>query len=572
LLDNNPQIDRSLVPEVHYQRAKALGEMAERQRVRAEDEGMQVSEETLTHFRTAIEHARQALNYDPAKGEAYAVLGISLAGVGEFDNARMQCLRAIRLLPQDAEVRWYLGRIYNRQQQYDDAIAILKDAIDRAPKDYRLHKTIARSYFAAAKEAAENIEMAASYVDNAYREYQIAIRLNADDADLYYESGQVLEYAAGQGWQVRRGVRRVDVTLAMMVDAYRKCVAADSEYTEAHLRLGHLLSGDEQHELATEHFRTALQLEPDRDQLYGELGQYYWRLDRRSDAYQVYHDNYERNPEHVPTLYALGRLSLEMDENEQGAEWLDLVLRENRHHAMAHPDLTALYVRLQEPRDALRHASDALATLEDEDQIVRVHRFAGLAHWQLDEAEELIEHLQGNIDGADDIRLPLGLGWALSLDGQHAGEVEALARQALAIDADSVEAKELLGVAQLQAGTYQVAEKTFRAAGIESAERAAWRVGIALFRQGPGKYAEAKPLLETAEDFRARRSHLEDARDQVRDALRTIRRWERDEERRMRDEAREAKRRAEEEARKARDARREAAEAAEAEAAETAED
>ena len=38
-------------------------------------------------------------------------LGISLAGLEQYDEAKRQCQRAIRLQPENAEVRWYLGRI-----------------------------------------------------------------------------------------------------------------------------------------------------------------------------------------------------------------------------------------------------------------------------------------------------------------------------------------------------------------------------------------------------------------------------------------------------------------------------
>ena len=111
-----------------------------------------ISPEQRAMFETAVTHARTAVRLDPALGGAYAVLGISLGGLEQFEEAKRQCQRAIRLQPENAEVRWYLGRILDMQGLYTEAIATLKEAIDLEPKDYRLHKAIALTYFHRAQE------------------------------------------------------------------------------------------------------------------------------------------------------------------------------------------------------------------------------------------------------------------------------------------------------------------------------------------------------------------------------------------------------------------------------------
>ena len=78
------------------------------------------------------------------------------------------------------------------QGLYTEAIATLKDAIDLEPKDYRLHKAIALSYFHRAQEGGT---LARADTEMALREYDISIKLEATDPDLHHYAGLVLEFA-----------------------------------------------------------------------------------------------------------------------------------------------------------------------------------------------------------------------------------------------------------------------------------------------------------------------------------------------------------------------------------------
>jgi tetratricopeptide (TPR) repeat protein len=179
----------------------------------------------------AVESARQALALDPGIGEAYAVLGISLAGLGQYDEARRQCDIAVRMRPTDPEIRWYLGRILDQQGRHDEAIEALKRAIDLTPKDARLHKAIAAAYLNKGRAGGAG---AAAALDTALKECDITLRLSPGDARVMLMSGQILEEAVRQGAEVTVAGQRQPATMELAVARYQAAVAADPKSVEAY--------------------------------------------------------------------------------------------------------------------------------------------------------------------------------------------------------------------------------------------------------------------------------------------------------------------------------------------------
>ena len=192
---------------------------------------------------SAVNNARKALTFDPANGEAYAVLGIGLAGLGQFDEARRHCDNAVRLRPADAEVRWYLGRILDQQGRSDEAIDALKKAIDLTPKDHRIHRAIAGAYY---HRAIKGGPTAGQDLSTALREYDITLRLSPGDAEILVLSGQVIEAGAKVGAEIQIGSVRQPATVELAMNRYKSAVQMNDKLTSAWLALG-LLSASMGH-------------------------------------------------------------------------------------------------------------------------------------------------------------------------------------------------------------------------------------------------------------------------------------------------------------------------------------
>lgn len=201
--------------------AKAQSELAERS-----DAGQRQS---------AVDNARKALTFDPANGEAYAVLGIGLAGLNQFDEARRHCDNAVRLRPADAEVRWYLGRILDQQGRSDEAIDALKKAIDLTPKDYRIHRAIAVAYHHRGLKGGPS---AGQDLSTALREFDITLRLNPGDADVLVLSGEVIEDAAKAGAEIQIGSTRQPATTDLALSRYKSAIQLNDHSVAAWRALG----------------------------------------------------------------------------------------------------------------------------------------------------------------------------------------------------------------------------------------------------------------------------------------------------------------------------------------------
>jgi tetratricopeptide (TPR) repeat protein len=183
----------------------------------------------------AVDNARKALGFSPDNGQAYAVLGIGLAGLGQYDEARRHCDNAVRLRPADAEVRWYLGRILDQQGRTDESIDALRKAIDLTPKDWRIHKAIASAYHHRGLKGGPS---AGQDLGTALREYDITLRLNPNDADVLALSGTVIEDATAAGAEIQIGSARQPATRELALARYQQSVQLDPKRVSSLRSLG----------------------------------------------------------------------------------------------------------------------------------------------------------------------------------------------------------------------------------------------------------------------------------------------------------------------------------------------
>ncbi len=186
----------------------------------------------------AVAEAQAAVALDPTMSEAYAVLGVSLAGLGRFDEARMQCDRAVRMRPDDAAVRLALGRILDQQGHHDEAIDALKHAIDLTPKDARVHRAVAAAYLNRGREGD------VSDLPIAFKECDITLRLAPQDAEAHYLAGQVLEVATARSAELPLASGKAVPTRDDAKARYQAALAIDANNAHATAALQAILSAE----------------------------------------------------------------------------------------------------------------------------------------------------------------------------------------------------------------------------------------------------------------------------------------------------------------------------------------
>ncbi len=182
-------------------------------------------------YTEAVDQAQQAVAIDPTLSAAYAVLGVSLAGLARFDEARLQCDRAVRMRPDDAAVRLALGRILEQQGRHDEAIEALKHAIDLTPKDARVHRAVAAAYLGRGRQGD------AADLAIAFKECDITLRLAAQDADAHWLAGQVIEVAMTRGVELPLSSGKAVPTRQQAKDRYQAAIAIDANHAPAQAAL-----------------------------------------------------------------------------------------------------------------------------------------------------------------------------------------------------------------------------------------------------------------------------------------------------------------------------------------------
>jgi len=363
-------VDQKTLASMHYLLAKAVAETGEQ---------AGTVESRAARFQEAIGHAKLAVQLDPEQGDAYAVLGITLAGQGRYSEARRECEKAVRLRPTNAEVRWYLGRILDQEGSYEEAIEALRKAIDLTPKDHRIHKAIGAVYLHRGQKGGPK---AGEDFIIALREYDIAIRLTPTDPEAHHGSGQVLEVAAAANAEVQIGTARQAATIAMAMERYKNAVAADPKYLPVRRTLANRYRADNQPDEAIVHLKAITEIDPGRVENFFELGRYQWSLDRKADALATYEQCVVHHPKNTEALAAALHVAVETGATDKGMAWAQQLLALEPKHGMGTLDLARLKLASGQAKEALKLARTAeglLAAPSAQEQAKQVQQQAEAA-------------------------------------------------------------------------------------------------------------------------------------------------------------------------------------------------
>ncbi len=284
MIDADPGASPAQRAAIRITRAKSLIETA-----RGETRRASLAE--------AASRAAQATTLDPARGEAYAVLGIALAGLDRFDEARRECDKAVRLRPNDAEVRWYLGRILDRQGRHDEAIASLAQAISLTPKDHRVHKSIATAYAnRGAKGGGE--QGAAADFGAALTEYDLTLRLNPKDAESQILAGQAILAALAAKSDIARGDAVIKPTRELAAERFARAVTIDPKSVPAYEAQAALAKEMENAGVLEAALAKLAELEPTVSTRAVALADARWAANRKPDAIAGLRAWAKANPRH----------------------------------------------------------------------------------------------------------------------------------------------------------------------------------------------------------------------------------------------------------------------------------
>ncbi|MCL5035613.1 MAG: tetratricopeptide repeat protein [Chloroflexi bacterium] len=139
----------------------------------------------------ALKELRESENLDPSFTRVYSLRGDILRQMGRGSDSIVAFKKALELEPNNPDILHDLGFSYQWKGETESAIECYKKALKINPNHIASHKNLADAYMILMATQPRGSKEWNDLWDNAYREAEIAIKLNPDEWGAYYIMGQL---------------------------------------------------------------------------------------------------------------------------------------------------------------------------------------------------------------------------------------------------------------------------------------------------------------------------------------------------------------------------------------------
>lgn len=228
----------------------------------------------------AVSLLRQATQHNPDYVQAYLDLGHVLAAQGLYSQAKEQLETAIRLSPELADAYTALGKVLEKWGRPKESLLAFRKVIALRPDSSEAHLNV-------------GFVLADQYdMQGALDEFSEAVRLAPSSAVAHYNKGRLL-YEYGRSQEARPELE--------------SACRLSPDYTAA-LYLLALLENHENNTLrSTELSQKVVALEPRNPDAQYLLGQNLYLDGKKEEAINHWKAAIESNPDHTASLYALAK-------------------------------------------------------------------------------------------------------------------------------------------------------------------------------------------------------------------------------------------------------------------------
>ena len=248
---------------------------------------------------------------------AEATDGPMAVAIARFEAGEIEAAESLfraQLTAEPARAAFYLGRIQFRRDDTDGAIEWLEKATAQDPSDSDTQLWLGRAYLAQLQDASMFKKLGLSRKVRAC--YLKAIELNPDNLSARESlAGYYFEAPSIAGGSTENGMEQV-----------REIKSRDAR--RGHHMLAAHYTAEESYDLAEKEYRAALALAPgDLDTLY-LLGQLSQTRGDTSRAFDYFEKVLATDPDHLASLYAVGRTAAISGENtDRGIECVQRYLK-----------------------------------------------------------------------------------------------------------------------------------------------------------------------------------------------------------------------------------------------------
>ena len=275
---------------------------------------------------------RTTIDANPDCWMAHSNLGFVLAGRGQLEEAIAHYGKALEIEPDFAETQYNLGAALAGRGQIDEAIAHYQRALQIKPDHVLAHNNLG-----AALAGRGQIDEAIAITGRPWK--------SNPTAEAHNNLGTAL---------VGRG--QVDEA----IDHYRKALEIQPEFVEAHYNLGLALAGCGQVDEAIAHYQKAVEIKPDYLVAHHKLGNVLFDRGRLDEAIASYQKVLDIKPEHAGAHNNLGLALAGRGQVDEAITHYRKALEINSDYLEAHYNLGLALAGRGRRDEALEHYDKAL--------------------------------------------------------------------------------------------------------------------------------------------------------------------------------------------------------------------
>jgi tetratricopeptide (TPR) repeat protein len=264
--------------------------------------------------------------YELARGWHYPVIALSVAGstatilcmaltrqqLGHWKDSESLFRHALEVTENNWLAHKTLGDALDEKGQIDEAIRQYQKAIRLKPDYAEVHNNLGDTL------------LKKGQTDKAIRQYQEALRLKPDFAGAHYNLG----IALGEKGQIDEAIRQ-----------FQEAIRLKPDFAGAHYNLGIALGEKGQTDEAIRQYQESLRLKPDYAEAYNNLGYCLLRKGRIDEAIRQYQEALRLKPDYAKTHNNLGMALAKQGRTDEAIRQFQEALRLKPDYAEAHNNL-----------------------------------------------------------------------------------------------------------------------------------------------------------------------------------------------------------------------------------------
>ena len=311
----------------------------------------------------------RAVKMIPTDAEAHLVAGANAAELGLIDEAMRHYRQAIQIKPDYAKAHGKLGDALVKRGRFDEAINQYRQALEADPGYSHAHSNLGVATSAKGE------------LDDAVGHFHRALQINPDHTETHNSLGSVLVAQGRLAEAVKHFSHAIETkpryvharyNLASVfrsqgrfdeaISNFQQVLRIKSDYVYAYNGLGLIFQTRGKLDEAIDYYRQALEIEPDYAEAHGNLGDVLSGQGKLDEAISHYRRAVLADPNYAHACCNLGVAISAKGELDQAATHFRQALKIDPYYTEAHNNLASLLLAQGKLDEAINHYRQALQT------------------------------------------------------------------------------------------------------------------------------------------------------------------------------------------------------------------